>query len=71
MGVSWIHCWERRFGMDGEILEGIPMGISSPQERKDAVVSQLVGFFGNEAQTPVGYLEKNWLDDRWIRNYLV
>lgn len=37
----------------------------SEEDRKEAVLKQLVKWFGEEAQNPVDYLEKNWVVDEF------
>ena len=43
----------------------------SAEERKKAVLNELVRFFGPEADRPVGFAEKNWNDDPWSRGCYV
>ncbi len=40
-------------------------GERSPEERRQAVLSELARFFGPQAAHPTGFLEKNWSDDPW------
>lgn len=35
----------------------------SQEERKEAIIRQLVPLFGDEAKSPIGYVEKNWLEE--------
>lgn len=39
----------------------------TPQERRAAVVSDLVRIFGSRAQAPAGYYERSWLEEEWSR----
>jgi monoamine oxidase len=43
----------------------------SAEERKDAVLDELVRFFGHQAGHPVAFAEKNWLEDAWSRGCYV
>lgn len=40
-------------------------GARAARERRDAVVQQLTGLFGEEAAQPVDYIEKDWCADPW------
>jgi monoamine oxidase len=37
------------------------------EERKKAIVDQLVSFLGPEAANPIGYEDQDWLADPWSR----
>jgi monoamine oxidase len=39
----------------------------SPAQRRAAVFDAFAAYFGEAARTPVGYVEKDWSDDRWTR----
>lgn len=41
--------------------------LCTPEERKQAVLGQLVQFFGTEASQPVAFAEQNWLAESWSR----
>jgi monoamine oxidase len=43
----------------------------SPEERREAVLSEFARFFGPQAGTPVEFVEKNWLEDPWSRGCYV
>jgi monoamine oxidase len=40
------------------------------QERRQAVMTQLVSLLGSKAAEPCGYVEKNWMDDPFSRGGL-
>jgi monoamine oxidase len=55
-------------------LEGRPareLGRRSEEERRDAVLANLVRIFGSEAARPVRYLERNWAEEEWSRGCYV
>ncbi len=43
----------------------------SPEERRQAVLTEFVRFFGPEAGRPIAFVEKNWLEDPWSRGCYV
>jgi monoamine oxidase len=43
----------------------------SAEERKRAVLGELVRFFGPSAAEPIAFVEKNWLEDPWARGCYV
>jgi monoamine oxidase len=43
----------------------------SAEERKRAVLGELVRFFGRQAGQPIAFVEKNWLEDPWSRGCYV
>jgi monoamine oxidase len=43
----------------------------TPEERREAVLSEFVRFFGAEAGTPITFVEKNWLEEEWSRGCYV
>ena len=43
------------------------LGRLDPEARKDHVIAELVSIFGDEAATPSGYFEQNWLEEEWTR----
>jgi monoamine oxidase len=43
----------------------------SAEERKTAVLGELVRFFGQPAGQPIAFVEKNWLEDPWTRGCYV
>lgn len=43
----------------------------SPEERRQAVISEFVRFFGPAAARPVAFVEKNWLEEPWSRGCYV
>ena len=49
--------------LEGE--EGRRYALSSEDQRKNAILENLVRFFGSEAARPLGYAEKNWTMDEW------
>jgi monoamine oxidase len=38
-----------------------------PAQRREAVLSCLAGYFGEQARHPLAYHEKSWMDDEWSR----
>ncbi len=43
----------------------------TPEERRQAVLSDLSRFFGPEAASPTAFVEKNWLEEEWSRGCYV
>ncbi|HEX8206598.1 MAG TPA: flavin monoamine oxidase family protein [Solirubrobacteraceae bacterium] len=43
----------------------------SPQERRDAVLGNLAGYFGEQARTPRDYVEMDWAGEAWTRGCYV
>jgi monoamine oxidase len=43
----------------------------SAEERKQAVISEFVRFFGPAAANPTAFVEKNWLEETWSRGCYV
>jgi monoamine oxidase len=41
-------------------------GLSAAQRRAE-VLASFAGYVGDAARSPVGYIEKDWTDDRWTR----
>lgn len=49
--------------LEGE--EGRRYALSSEKDRRQAILENLIRFFGSEASRPLGYIEKNWTMDEW------
>lgn len=43
----------------------ITLGLQSPQQRRKAILADLVEFWGPEAGNPVDYIEINWAEENW------
>jgi monoamine oxidase len=54
---------------DGEVAR--VWGERTAEERRTAVLAELARFFGPQALTPTGYVEKNWNEDPWSRGCYV
>ena len=54
---------------DGEVAR--TWSERSAEERKRAVLGELVRFFGPSAAEPIAFVEKNWLLDPWARGCYV
>jgi monoamine oxidase len=42
-----------------------------PDERREAIVTDLVRLFGEQARTPVAYYERSWIEEEWSRGCYV
>jgi monoamine oxidase len=49
-------------GSEARKLRRLPV-----QDRRQAALSCLVGFFGDEAGNPIAYVEKDWASEEWTR----
>lgn len=52
-------------------LVSVEWGRRTADERRAAVLAELVRFFGPEAARPTDFVEKNWSDDPWSRGCYV
>lgn len=50
-----------------EANEGRDLARRSPQERRTAVLRRLADYFGPQALTPTGYLERDWMAEPYTR----
>ncbi len=44
---------------------GRALADASMETRRDAAVQSLTHYFGNQAATPIGYIDKSWISDPW------
>jgi monoamine oxidase len=42
-----------------------------PDERREAIVTDLVRLFGEQARTPAAYYERSWIEEEWSRGCYV
>lgn len=43
------------------------LGRASASERREAVLRSFVAYFGEEAATPIDYVDKSWAEEEWTR----
>ncbi|MGL3823084.1 flavin monoamine oxidase family protein [Sphingopyxis sp. R3-92] len=48
-----------------EARHAVAMSMLDPDQRRSAVIDDLVHYFGPEAARPVGYVEQDWLTEQW------
>jgi monoamine oxidase len=53
-----------------EGARALEMSASGKAARREAVIASLVGFFGPEAATPIGYDDNDWTLEPWTHGYV-
>ncbi|WP_332643668.1 flavin monoamine oxidase family protein [Aeromicrobium sp.] len=50
-----------------EGADGLAMSDADPADRQKAVTDVLAHYFGEEARTPIAYIERDWSKEEWTR----